>query len=139
MTFSEGWANFPRTAKGLTILFGTMASVAGAITAVNAAWPTMEPWLAAHRGYVRDHTVQESAKIRAAFAPTRLSVIEVQLSIARNRKSQIRDRLLTLEIELIKAVGTEDKVRKQHQIGQLQEEFTELNTEIKALLFQREH
>ena len=41
-----------RTAKTVTLVGGSIAAVFGAITAAHTAWPFVDPYVPAHRGYV---------------------------------------------------------------------------------------
>lgn len=80
MNLLERWQHAPALFKNLTVVFGSIAAVTGAITGVNAAWPVTEPLLVAHRGYVRevsDETVKplRLAMDKQAVATDRQSVI----------------------------------------------------------------
>ena len=44
------WGN--RTAKTITVICGAFASIFGLITAAHTAWPIVDPYVLAHRGYV---------------------------------------------------------------------------------------
>lgn len=45
MTLAERW-------KVIALVIGGISLVGGAITAVHAAWPIVDPYVLAHRGYV---------------------------------------------------------------------------------------
>lgn len=56
--FSTIWGL--KGAKMITIVAGTIAALAGAVTAAHKAWPLVEPAVPAHRGYV----VQQISDVR---------------------------------------------------------------------------
>jgi hypothetical protein len=128
------WASYPFISRMLTAVgVGT-----GALVGVAQAWPYVEPWLAAHRAYVRDYTEEQSAKLRTSFEPTRAALYDVQLSIARSRRAAVNDRLITLEIDAPKSENSAELIKRRQQIEQLKEERDELDNEIKHLRVQRE-
>ena len=118
----------PKWTKGAIAM---IASCAATVVGISAAWPLVEPFVAAHRGYVREYST-------ARYNTVNAGLIEVQISIARSRQSAIRDRLLTEEIALTRVAEGEEKIRKQHQIKELQEEFIRSVEEIKHLQRVRE-
>lgn len=63
MNLLERWANASVLAKRVTIFFGAVAAVSGAITATAKAWPLIEPYMIAHRGYVIEHVGSTDAKV----------------------------------------------------------------------------
>lgn len=129
------WNDLPRPVQiavaSLTAFFTTLG--AGA-----AAWPVLEPWLAAHRGYVRFHTAEESTKLRTAFEPTRTGMYDIQISIARNRRATINHQIISLEIEAPKSETAADLIARRQQLEKLREELVELDAEIRTLRSQRE-
>jgi hypothetical protein len=134
MSFHQLWTAYPFISRMLTaITVGT-----GALVGVAQAWPYVEPWLAAHRAYVRDYTEEESAKLRRTFEPTRVGMYDVQISIARSRRSAINDRLITLELDAPKSETAAELVARRQQIEKLKEERDDLDAEIKALRVQRD-
>lgn len=128
------WASYPFVSRMLTAVgVGT-----GALIGVAQAWPLVEPWLAAHRAYVRDYSDEQSAKLRTSFEPTRAAIYDVQISIARTRRATINDRLITLEIDAPKSETAAELIKRRQQIEQLKEERDDLDVEIKQLRIQRE-
>ncbi len=134
MTFRDLWNSNPFLSRMMTAL--TVG--AGTLVGVAQAWPYVEPYLAAHRGYVRDYSEDESAKIKRFFEPTRAGMFDVQISIARSRRSQINNQIITLEIEAPKSDSAPELVKRRQQLEQLREERADLDAEIKMLRTQRE-
>lgn len=131
----EWWKQAPGQVKFLMI---TLSSFVVSFAAVAAAWPSVEPFVYAHRGYVREYVQLETNKLTKTFEPHRLGLIDVQLSIARSRRAAINDRILTLEIEVTKSDSPEEVVKRRAQIERLREEREELDVDIKALVVRRD-
>ena len=82
---AEWWRGLSRTVK----IIGYVGVVMGAITATATAWPTIEPWLAATRGYVRD-----------SHAPLLGRIIVVQLKQNHNERERLLEEVKKRELEL---------------------------------------
>lgn len=135
MTTPQQWwarvGNVKRAMVLLSVFFGTL-------TASATAWPLIEPYVLAHRGYVRDYNDDQTAKTRSLLEPLRIGQLNQQISTAKARASAVEDRLITLEIEVAKSTDAEEKIRKQYQIRRLQEEFQEVDGETKRLIRERD-
>lgn len=130
----EWWARISNIQRALTVLgvfFGTL-------TASATAWPLIEPYVAAHRGYVRDYHDEQAAKTRTLLEPLRIGQLNQQISASEGRAAQVEDRLISLEIDVAKATDAEEKIRKQFQIRKLQEEFTKIDGDVKRLIRERD-
>lgn len=129
------WRNGRIFLTAVSLIFGT-------VIAVEGGWPTVEPAVPAHRGYVREHTESVVAKSRTDLRnhaePTRVGMLELQISFAKGRQAQIKNSLLSLEILMAKAADTEEKIRTQFQIRELQAEYLELDTDIKRYRLDRD-
>lgn len=121
-----------------TRLFTVVAGGTGATVGVAQAWPLVEPFLLAHRAYVRETNEEEARKLKISFEPTRTGMYDVQISIARSRRSAVNDRLITLEIEAPKSDSAPELIARRRQIEQLKDELAAIEDEIKMLRAQRE-
>lgn len=82
---AEWWRSLSRTVK----IIGYVGVVMGAITATATAFPIIEPWLAATRGYVRE-----------SHAPLLGRVIEIQIAQNDARSERLVERSKQYELEL---------------------------------------
>lgn len=133
-TPSQWWARVSNIKRALAIL----GVFCGTLTASASAWPIIEPYVLAHRAYVRDYSDEQSAKTRSLLEPLRVGQLNQQISASRGRSAAVEDRLMTLEIEIAKSADPEEKIRKQYQVRKLQEEFQDLDGEIKRLVRERD-
>ena len=118
-----------KTAKTVTIGFGAVAAIAGAITSVNAALPIIEPWWYASRHYAR-HIAGET---KLAFEPTRSAVIDLQIDSAWSRRSAVDDSRARWELQLPKAVTDDERLRIRSQIRDLERERSDLDNKLEVL------
>lgn len=125
----------PNQAK---LLLSSVAAFLAALMAVSAAWPILEPWICAHRGYVREQVVTESQKLRTEFSPTRAGLYDIQLSIAKTRRATINDRILSHEIDALKSDNNEELLKRRQQIERLKEEREEIDADIKSIQQRRD-
>lgn len=119
------------TVAAVLTFFGTTA-------AIGAAWPFVEPWLPAHRQYVRDVEEEAVGKLTRSFAPTKIGMYELQISITKSRASSIRDRIVSMEIEAPKSDTQEELTKRRQQIESLKVELHETNEELKNLKIRRD-
>jgi hypothetical protein len=134
MALRDFWRAYPFISRLLAVVAGGTGALVGTVQ----AWPLVEPYLAAHRAYVRDYTGDETSKLKRDFAPVKAGMLDVQISIARTRRSAINDRLITLEIDAPKSESSAELVKRRQQIDQLKDELSNLDDEIKDLRKQRE-
>lgn len=126
----EWWKQLP---KVLRTGIGGFTLVLGAFISTTTAWPHIEPYVYAHRQYVREHVKEETTKLKAAFDPTRLGLVDIQTSIVRSRRAAVIDRIRTLEVEVARSNNEEEIVKKRQQIETLKEEREEIDEELKTL------
>lgn len=95
----------------ITTVAGTVAAIFGAITAVSSAWPTVDPYFLAHRGYVVEkvggvqQNVNELLVWKTEDAKARNNAeyeawtIQLQREQDPQAKALIQQRLLTIQRE----------------------------------------
>lgn len=84
-TAAEYWRGLSRTVK----IIGYVGVVSGAIVSAATAFPIVEPWIVAHRGYVRSENT-----------PLLHRVIEIQLQANENRRERLINDMKRYETEL---------------------------------------
>lgn len=127
-----------RAPAQMRVLVTSLAAFAATFTTGVAAWPQIEPWVYATRGGMRDHVSTETSKLRREFSPTTAGMYEIQLGIARSRRSSISADIARAEIEVPKSDNTTELLARRAQIDRLKEEKDEVDGEIKRLLVARE-
>jgi len=83
------WRKLSRTVK----IISYIGVISGAVVSTATAWPYVEPYWYAHRGYVRQY---DDAHITALIK----RLIEVQLVQDRDRRQQLLDEAAKRELEL---------------------------------------
>jgi len=112
---------------------GIVATIAGSVTGVSAAWPILEPMLLAHRGYVR--VVADDVKHEWKVAQqTQTSILrDLQIEATEGKKSSANNALANWKLEKLK---TKDPVTTnliEQQIGQKEAEIERLNDQLRTL------
>ncbi len=109
-----------KTAKIITVFGGAMISIFGAITAAHTAWPIVDPYMLAHRGYVQE-TIKplQLAMDKQAVATDRQSVIILkgQLSDAVRDPAANSSPIVKERIEELKREIEDTATRIQRSIG----------------------
>lgn len=131
-----GW--WSRAPGQMKIMVVTLAAFASTMTGALAAWPVIEPWIYASRGYMRGHVEAETSKLRREFSPTTTGMYDIQLSIARSRRSALNSEIVKMEIEAPKSDNSSELIARRTQIEKLKEERDEIDAEIKRLRLERE-
>lgn len=129
------WSHAP---SQMRILVTSLIAFTVTLTTGMAAWPHIEPYVYSSRGYVREHVSGETAKLRREFSPTTIGVYDIQIGIARSRRSAVLDQIFRAELEVPKSETTEEVVKRRAQIEKLKDEKDELDADIKRLLAARE-
>lgn len=129
------WGRAPGQVK---IVVVTLAAFASTMTGALAAWPVIEPWIWSSRGYMREHVGNETGKLRREFSPTTTGMYDIQLSIARSRRSALNAEIAKMEIEAPKSDNSSELVARRAQIDRLKEERDDVDAEIKRLRTERE-
>lgn len=135
MDLKSQWAVLPRPVQ---IAVASITAFSATILAGTQAWPTVEPYFLAHRAYARSYADDKAAELTRRFEPTRSGMYDIQISIAESRRSQIVDRIITLEIDAPKSENTAELITRRQQIAKLREEQAHLEASIKLLYLQRE-
>lgn len=129
------WRRAPTQMRALA---ATLIAFATSLTASVAAWPVVEPYMYAHRGYVREQVENETAKLRREFYPTTSGMYEIQISIARSRRSTLNSDIAKMEIDAPKSDSTTELLARRAQIERLKEEKSLVDDEIRKLTLARE-
>ena len=110
---------------------------AGMITAVAAAAPTVEPWIAAHRGYVREYAdglaIAKIQEYKLAQAEVKRTVSHIQRELAEGKREATISDLAKWKLELTKS---HDDVAQQliaDQVRRLEETRFKLDKQIETL------
>ena len=85
----NAWKALPRFIK----MIGYVGVVCGTVASAATAYPIMEPYWLAHRGYVRNYDTGQ-------YAPILKRIITVQLVQDRERRQQLLDEAAKRSIEL---------------------------------------
>lgn len=105
--------------------YATATGIFAVIVGVSTGWPSVEPYWYASRGLMR-------VSIKEAQTPTQVALANVQISLAKTRQSAIDNDLLRLEIAIAKADDPAEKVRYQFQLRKLNNEYDDLERQVKA-------
>jgi hypothetical protein len=122
---ADWWHNLSRTVK----IVGYVGVTSGAIVSAAQAWPLVEPYWYAHRGYVRSYDGSQ-------VVPLLKRIIEVQLVQDRERRQQLLDevakRSLELQSDLAKQ-APEYKALVQERVNRISEELKTLDEQDNSL------
>lgn len=115
----EKWGDLPTWIKwplvGAGAFFTTIVSGA-------AAWPHIEPWLAAHRGYVREVGAELDAKTQTILLPMQRSIRDATVARLEERQNVIENDLARWELLLPKATDDIEKLRIGESVRTLKRE-----------------
>ncbi len=118
MTVRDLWRSFPFLTRFLTAIgLGT-----GAIVGAAQAWPLVEPYIFAHRGYVLEKVI-----------PVQNTVNEVLIWKAEDIKNKIKTDTNGWVIQLQKEQDGQTRSLIQRQIEQLNAEQAQIDERIKKL------
>lgn len=92
------------------------------VTGAAAAWPHVEPWLAAHRGYVR-FVVNENKEV----------LRDVQLDLANQKRESVEDSKSKWQLELSKAATEQARDLIQQRLRELERIHERLNSQIRSI------
>jgi hypothetical protein len=119
------WKNLSVTVK----VIGAIGVVTGAIYSSAQAWPTIEPYWYAHRGYVRYYDDQHIAGILTRVVEVRLAQVGIQLAQNDERRQRLIDESAKRELEL-----QSDQAKQLPQYRSLvQERVDRIKSELKTL------
>lgn len=112
------WSGFSRTVK--IISFIGIAS--GAIVSVASAWPIVEPFWYAHRGYVRSYNADR-------IDPVIKRLVQVQVQLNDDRRQHLLDEAAKRDLEL-----QSDQAKQLPQYKALvQQRVDRIKTELKTI------
>lgn len=129
------WTGLPRRGRNIMAM---VAAFFTTLVAAAGAWPYIEPVLPAHREYARSQAQEQTDKLRRAFEPTRIGMIDTRLDFAKSRRGQINDRIITVRVELTKISDQAELIEKQRQLQILQDSLADVEGAIKDLKDMRE-
>lgn len=112
---------------------GVVAAISGGIVGGAKAWPLVEPYFLAHRGYVRDYTTQISDKANAGQEDSRRVIRDLQIEQAEGKRDQADDSLLKWRVELGKASDAQTVQLIAKQITTLETMKSKLVNQIQTL------
>lgn len=127
------WATSAR--KALT----SIALVASTITAVATAAPTAEPWIAAHRGYVREIVDALEKKFRIAEDKGYATIRDLQIEQAEGKRDQAAELIFKWQVELGKAPDDQAKALISDRLRDLERTKRRLDAQIETLTKARGH
>lgn len=112
---------------------GILATIAGSITAVSAAWPIVEPVLVAHRGYVRDQARDLNQQWKVA-QQTQTSILrDLQIEATEGKKSSANNALANWKLEKLKTRDPVTTTLIEQQISEKEAEVEKLNQQLRTL------
>lgn len=112
---------------------GVVAAISAGIVGGARAWPILEPFWFAHRGYVRDYTMLASDKTNAAQSDSRKIIRDLQVESAEGKRDQTEDSILKWKIELAKASDVQTIQMISKQISTLENTKSKLVNQIDTL------
>lgn len=113
------WATLPKWVRGTIALIGSFAAT---IVSITAAWPHIEPWVAAHRGYVREVSIELDAKTQISLLPMQRSIRDATVARLQERQNVIDNDLTRWELLLVKATDDLEKIKIGSSIKMLRRE-----------------
>lgn len=117
--------------------FGKIAGVVGTTTAaivgVATAWPLMEPFMAATRGYAREIIALSEGKANVAQRTTLGAVRDIQIEQAVGKRDVVVNDVAKWNLELSKITDDSTKDLISRQIRTLNETKTKLDRQIDTL------
>lgn len=125
----ELWSRLLRLGK----IAGVVGAIFGAIASGAIAWPHIEPWLAAHRGYVREVSAAVSTELKEAQDKGYSALRDLQVETANGKLDQTEDNIAKWNVELNKAADDQAKQLIQGQIRKLDATRDGLKEQIKTL------
>lgn len=108
-------------------------AITGAIVGVATAWPLIEPYMAAHRAYVRAVAMGLTDTYQAAQSDSRRVIRDLQLETAEGKRDSASDSIIKWTVELRKSNDETTKSMIQGQIDQLLMTKRRLNDQIETL------
>lgn len=114
-------------------LVGMIGVTAGAIVSAAAAWPLIEPYLAAHRGYVRYVAGEVSNGASTAQSESRKVIRDLQVEQAEGKRDAAAGDLVKWEIELGKTSNDQTRALIEKQMRELTVTKHRLDSQIETL------
>lgn len=106
----------------MTVIGGTIAAVFGAITAAHTAWPIVDPYLLAHRGYV----IEKVGDVQA-------TTNELLIWKFEDKKNQIASDIAGWTIQMQKEADPQTKKLIEQRIKQLGSDQTQIDERIRKI------
>lgn len=123
------WSRFVRFGK----IAGIVGAIMTAIVGVATAWPLIEPWVAATRGYAREIIALSEGRANVSQRETLGAVRDIQIEQAVGKRDVVVNDIAKWNLELSKITddGTKDLIGR--QIRTLNETKTKLDRQIDTL------
>lgn len=125
----EIWSHLLRLGK----IAGVVGAITAAIIGVATAWPLIEPYVAAHRGYVRHVAAEIGDKNELAQHQNRKVIRDLQIEQADGKRDQIEEAIFKWEIELAKITDEQARFLINSRIRELQNTKSKLENQIETL------
>jgi hypothetical protein len=109
-------------AKIVTVICGAIAAAFGAITAAHTAWPIVDPYVLAHRGYV----VEQVGGVQA-------TTNELLMWKSEDTKNKIQSEISGWTIQLQKEPDPQTRSLIQQRVRQLDVEQQQIDERIRKL------
>lgn len=123
------WSKLMRIGK----IAGIVGALTGAVVGAAAAWPILEPYLAAHRGYVRFIAMEATGKYQADQLESRRVVRDIQVEQADGKREQTEEAIFKWQLELAKAPDEQARQLISNRIRELQNTKAKLINQIDTL------
>ncbi len=125
----EIWIRLMRVGK----FAGIVVAITAAIVGVATAWPLLEPWVAAHRGYVREVSSAIEFKLNLAQIKGYAAIRDIQIEQAEGKRDQVEDSIFKWNIEMEKAPDLQSKSLIADRIRDLQNIKRKLDSQLDTL------
>ncbi len=111
----------------------SLALVATIVGGIVAAWPFIEPYMAATRGYARDLIEVHSGQVKLAQSKTEMQLHSLQVDTANGKLDQTNNDLFKAQLELKKAADPSTQEFITNQINKLQSTKSAIESQIRTL------
>lgn len=106
MTIIDFWKSIPKVGR----IAGVVTAVSGAIVGTAQAWPYIEPFIVAHRGYVTHRVDSKAETFDRSLRRAERRNVENQIELVEIRRSLLEKDHFDLEVSL-KNPNLPDQIR----------------------------
>lgn len=111
----------------------SLALVATIIGGIVAAWPFIEPFMAATRGYAREVSETYGAKMQLAQAQLQVQQHDILVDVAKGKLEATENDLFKAQLEMKKTSDPATQEFINNQINKLQNTKNAIENQLKAL------